>query len=397
MLISPDALLTGLELLDSQDFYHPRNQRIFTEIERLDRQGFPVDISTVSGDGFCAADLILLVSNCPTTRNAPKYAEIVKDHSLSRRLMAVGENISAWARQESPETALEAAESAVMEIGVGRGTHPPVEASEAITAFMDTLTVTDRIGIPTGIASLDRILHGLKPSTFTILGARPSMGKSAFAVQLAHYVSAGVPVLMFSLEMSEAELAQRLIALYGTVPAHHIRGANLTLQDNKEVDEIVKDMEKRQLLIDDNPRVTVHDIRSRARRVKQQHGLGLVVIDYLQLLTSRKGENRQVEVAEMSRALKIMARELDCPVLALSQLSRGLEARQDKRPMLSDLRESGALEQDADIVLFLHREGLYDSKVPDTQAELLVSKHRSGPVGKTTLAFSPEACRFTDI
>jgi replicative DNA helicase len=394
MLLSPDALLTGMELCNAEDFYHPKHQRIFSEMVRLDKIGAPVDPSTVVGDGFDGADLIQLTTNCPSVRNASRYAEMVAGHALSRRIIALGEQAQAWGRSESPETALEALESAVMEVGVGKDRGSVSNASEAITAFMSTLHEDDRNGIPTGWAPLDRILHGLKPATLTILGARPSMGKSAFAVQLAHHVSGGLPVLLFSLEMSQAELAQRLVALYGTIPSHRIRSASLTFEDHQEWQRIVKDMENHTLLIDDNPRMTVHDIRSRARRVKQQQGLGMVIIDYLQLLTSKKGESRQVEVAEMSRALKIMARELDVPVVALSQLSRSLESRTDKRPMLSDLRESGALEQDADQVLFLFRAGVYDRSVPESQTEVIVAKHRSGPVGFAALTFDAEACKF---
>ena len=255
-------------------------------------------------------------------------------------------------------------------------------------------------GIGTGYIDVDKILSGLQPSTLTIVGARPGMGKTSFALGMLVHVGANErkPALMFSLEMSHLELTQRLLASESGVDSKKMKLGQLSEGDWKKVTNQVSRLSQAPIYIDDNPHLTVMDIRSRARRLKKQHGeLGLVMIDYLQLMTGRtKAENRQVEVAEMSRGLKILARELNCPVIALSQLSRGLESRQDKRPMLSDLRESGSLEQDADIVMFLYRESEYDPQA-SPEAEVIVAKHRNGPTDNAKLVWRGHLARFDNL
>ena len=259
-------------------------------------------------------------------------------------------------------------------------------------------------GTATGYTDVDHILLGLQPSSLTIVGARPSIGKTSFALGILTHVGAVLrrPALLFSLEMSHLELSQRMLASEARVDAQRMRTGQLGDADWQKVSRAITRLAEATIFVDDNPHLTVMDVRARARRVKKQHGdLGVVVVDYLQLMSSRtRAENRQVEVAEMSRGLKILARELECPVVALSQLSRNLEQRADKRPMLSDLRESGSLEQDADVVLFLYREEAYDADAPVEKrglAEVLVSKHRNGPTGHANLAFLAQYARFDNL
>jgi len=259
-------------------------------------------------------------------------------------------------------------------------------------------------GLETGYKSLDLILQGLQPHSFTIVGARPSMGKTAFALGILTHVGAVVkrPALFFSLEMSKLELTERILASTARIDSAKLRTGDLSEADWSRAQDAFTYLQTAKVFIDDNPVLTVMDVRARARRIKQQNGdLGVVIIDYLQLMTNRgRSENRQVEVSEMSRALKILARELGCPVIALSQLSRALEARQDKRPMMSDLRESGSLEQDADVVLFLFRPEQYAQEVPNEQkaeAEVIVGKNRNGPTKTAYLTWRGEFARFDSV
>jgi len=273
------------------------------------------------------------------------------------------------------------------------------ERIEEIANRSETMT-----GTATGYTDVDKILAGLQPASLTIVGARPAMGKTSFALGMLTQVGAidQKPALLFSLEMSHLELTQRLLASEARVDAQKMRTGRLSESDWSKVSGALTRLSGSPIYIDDNPHLTIMDIRARARRLRKQHGeLGIIIIDYLQLMTSRSNaENRQVEVAEMSRGLKILARELNTPVVALSQLSRGLEARQDKRPMLSDLRESGSLEQDADVVMFLYREEVYDQEAaPERRglAEVIVAKHRNGPVGSANLAFLSQYARFDNM
>ncbi len=256
-------------------------------------------------------------------------------------------------------------------------------------------------GVPTGYGELDYLLSGLQPSNLIVVGARPSMGKTAFALGLATHAASnhGVPVLFFSLEMSHLEIAQRVLAAEARLDVTKLRNGRLLDSDWPRISSAIGRIDTAPLFIDDNPNVTIMDIRAKARRMRSSDGIGLVVIDYLQLMTGRtSAENRQVEISEISRGLKILARELQLPVVALSQLSRGLEARADKRPMLADLRESGAIEQDADVVMFIYRDELYNPDSADRgTAEVLVAKHRNGPTGSARLAFIANYAKFGDL
>jgi replicative DNA helicase len=350
-------------------------------------------------------------SSTPSSANALHYAVIVHEMATLRRLIAVSGEITdlAYSAPANVIDVVDEAEQKVLEISDRRSTdslrllEPLLDESlNRIQELADTSqTIT---GTPTGYKDLDKVLAGLQPQSLSIVGARPGMGKTSFALGILSYV--GVverrPALLFSLEMSHLELTQRLLSSEAKVDAGKMKVGRLNDTDWARVSSAVTKFSKAPIYIDDNPRLTVMDIRARARRLRKQHGdLGIVIIDYLQLMSGRAGaESRQVEVAEMSRGLKILARELNCPVIALSQLSRQLEARQDKRPMLSDLRESGSLEQDADIVMFLYREEKYDNDCPPDRkgiAEVIVAKNRNGPTDKIDLAFIGQYARFDNM
>ncbi|HVB00992.1 MAG TPA: replicative DNA helicase, partial [Acidimicrobiales bacterium] len=301
--------------------------------------------------------------------------------------------------------AVDQAETMVFEVAQRRTVDSVAPISYLLDQTLDRLEqLIDRgeeiTGVPTGYTDLDRLLAGLQPSNLVVVGARPSMGKTAFALGAAvHAALTGLPVLFFSLEMSHLELAQRVLSAEARVDATRMRNGRLLNTDYTKVTNAISRLSAAPLHIDDNPNVTVMDIRARARRMKSREGLGLVVVDYLQLMSGRNSaENRQVEISEISRGLKILARELNIPVVALSQLSRTLESRADKRPMLADLRESGAIEQDADVVMFIYRDELYNRETAERgSAQIIVSKHRSGPTGSVELAFVENYARFANM
>ncbi|HXW39148.1 MAG TPA: replicative DNA helicase, partial [Acidimicrobiales bacterium] len=352
---------------------------------------------------------VSLQANTPSPGNAENYARIVEEHALLRRLVSVAGEITelGYSMPTDVDDVLDRAETMVFEVGERR-------ASDSVTALRDLLgesldhlerlyehqeTVT---GLATGYVDLDEQLSGLQPSNLIVVGARPSMGKTSFALGLVAHagVRLGQPVLLFSLEMSHLELTQRMLSAEARVDATRLRTGRLREADWPKIGNAISRMSEAPIFIDDNPNLTVMDIRARARRIKSRHGLALVVVDYLQLMTGRsRVENRQVEVSEISRGLKILARELQVPVVALSQLSRALEARQDKRPMLADLRESGSIEQDSDVVLFIYRDEMYNSESPETvgTAEVIVAKHRNGPTGHVRLAFIGHHARFDNM
>jgi replicative DNA helicase len=420
MLLSNDAASAAMEICESTDFYKPAHGHIFSAIRALFERGEAVDAVTVTDElrrsGLLEAvgDPALLVSlqaNTPSIANALHYAKIVEEHSLLRRLVGVAGEIAdiGYSVPEDVAGAVDRAEQMVFDVNqrrtmvsiqsLGDLLGPSLDRIEMLANRHDSIT-----GLATGYVDLDEMLAGLQPSSLTIVGARPSMGKTSFALGIVAH--AGVvsrkPVLLFSLEMGHFELTQRILASEALVDAHRLRIGQLQEPDWPKVSRAISRLSDAPIFIDDNPNLTVMDIRARARRLKKKEGeLGLVVVDYLQLMTGRqRAENRQVEVAEISRGLKILARELEVPVVALSQLSRGLEARADKRPMLSDLRESGSLEQDADVVVFIYREEQYDADAPLDRrgvADIIVAKHRNGRTGTIQLAFRTQYARFDNM
>jgi replicative DNA helicase len=415
LLLSRDVVGNVAELgLQVDHFYKPAHQHIYAAVRGLMATGQPVDVITVADDlrrnGLLdeiggAQALLDLQNATPAVSNATRYAKIVQDTALLRRMIAVASEIAELAYDEPDDVtkALDEAETKVFEVAEDRVIDSTRPLGELLPVAMDRLQETfargDAItGTATGYNDLDEILSGLQPSTLNIVGARPAMGKTAFGLGIATHVAttARKPVLFFSLEMGHAELTQRILSSEARVDSQKLRNGRLIESDWTKIGRAINRLEV-PLYLDDNPRVTVMEIRAKARRMKARHGgIALIIIDYLQLMSGGGNtENRQLEVSEISRGLKILARELDAPIIALSQLSRNLETRADKRPMLADLRESGSLEQDADVVMFLYRDEVYNRDSPDKgSAEVIIAKHRSGPTGAVKLVFNGAYTKF---
>jgi replicative DNA helicase len=418
MLLSRDAIVSAVEVqLDADDFYKPSHGHVYDAITSLYAQGEPADPVTVA-DELARADLleavggpavlISLQAGTPAIGNAGRYARIVEEHALLRRLIAVAGDIAeiGYSLPDDIPGAVDQAEALVFDVAERRVTDsisalrdllgPHLDHLEALFEHDEAVT-----GVPTGFIDLDQQLAGLQPSNLIIVGGRPGTGKTSFALGMAAHaaMSAHVPVLVFSLEMSHQELTHRLLSSEARVDATRMRNGRLLESDWPKITNAIGRLAEADIYIDDNPRLTVMEIRAKARRLKSRHGLGMIVVDYLQLMSGRSdAENRQVEVSEISRGLKILARELEVPVVALSQLSRNLESRADKRPVLADLRESGSLEQDADVVIFIYRDEVYNRDSPDRgTAEIIVAKHRNGPTGVTNLAFLDHYTRFANM
>ena len=417
MLLSSEAVSVAYETVQPEDFYRPLHGQIFGAIIALTNAGEPVDYVTVQAKlqerGAVAVELAVLSAlqmNTPSASNAQHYAELVREKAQQRRLIAVAGEIvdEAYVATEDVVGLIDEAERKINAIGDARKIDSVSPLQRLLLSEADILEergeTRGRInGLETGYKSLDLVLQGLQPSSMTIIGARPGTGKTAFALGVLIHVGAVVkrPALYFSLEMSRQELAERILASTARIDSSKLRTGDLSDADWNRAHEAFGYLQSAKVFIDDNPALTVMDVRARARRIKQQNGdLGVVIVDYLQLMSSRgRAENRQVEVSDMSRSLKILARELQCPVIALSQLSRKLEDRADKRPMMSDLRESGSLEQDADVVLFLFRPEQY-GEVPNDKkadAEIIVGKNRNGPTRTAHLTWRGEFARFENV
>jgi replicative DNA helicase len=414
-LLSRDAIGVVGELgLTVRDFYSPAHQNVFDAVQSLYSSSGPVDVVTVADElrrnGLLdeiggIERLNELQDATPSVSGAEHYARIVMDTALLRRLIHTAGEITdlAFGEPDDVVKAVDLAESKMFQVAEDRAVDSTRDIQVLLNEAMDQLeenyergdTIT---GAATGYDDLDELLSGLQPSTLNIVGARPAMGKTAFGLGLATHIAKhdGRPVLVFSLEMGHAELTQRILSSEAKVDSTKLRTGKLSETDWSKIGLAVGRLEV-PLFLDDNPQVTVMEIRSKARRIKSQHGgLAVIVIDYLQLMSGHgRPENRQLEVSEISRNLKVLARELEVPIVALSQLSRNLEARADKRPMLADLRESGSLEQDADVVMFLYRDEVYNADSPDKgSAEVIVAKHRSGPIGTKRLVYLGPYTRF---
>jgi len=416
MLLSRDAIAAALESCSAADFYRPAHARIFEAVTALYGRGEPADAVTVAEhlrrtgtleDAGGPALLVSLQANTPAVSSASRYARIVEEHALLRRLIGVSQEIAeiGYSLPDDVAEAVDRAETLVFEVAQRRTTDSIESLQELLSKSLDRLEElagrTESVtGVPSGFDDLDELLAGLQPSNLVVVGARPSMGKTAFALGVAaHAALRGEPVLFFSLEMSHLEIAQRVLSAEARVDAARMRNGRLTDSDFNKISHAIGRLSNAPLFVDDNPNLTVMDIRAKARRMKSRTGLGLVVVDYLQLMSGRQAaENRQVEISEISRGLKILARELQIPVMALSQLSRNLESRTDKRPMLADLRESGAIEQDADVVMFIYRDEVYNPESAERgAAEVIVAKHRNGPTGVVQLAFVGTYARFASM
>jgi len=419
MLLSRDAITAAVEArVDAADFYKPAHGHMFEAVMGLYGQGEPVDPVTLAEElrraGLLDAmggkgALLRIQAGTPASANAGHYAQIVGELALLRRLIAVAGEIAETAYSEPDDVTdtLDRAEALVFEVAERRVSESLVGLAASLQVTLDQLEQMygrdDHItGVPTGYHDLDDILLGLQPSNLIVVAARPGQGKTSFALGAAANVAleARKPVLFFSMEMGHLELTKRMLAAEAKVDARKLQTGNIPEADWSRLSHAVGRLAEAPLLIDDNPHCTVMEMRAKARRTKAKSGdLGLIVVDYLQLMSSpRRAESRQVEVAEMARGLKILARELDCPVMALSQLNRQLEYRQDKRPMLADLRESGSIEQDADVVCFIYRDEEYN---PESEhrgtAEIIVAKHRNGPTGSSRLAFLNHLTKFANM
>jgi replicative DNA helicase len=392
MLLSRDAIVEAVQVCSADDFYKPAHGHIFEAICALYSQGEPADTVTVADELRRAgvldaiggpAALISLEANTPATSNAHRFARIVEEHALLRRLIGVAGQIADFSYDvpEDVEAAVDRAESMVFEVAQRRVTTTTRPLRDLLADQLDRLeSLYERgeaiTGVPTGYTDLDEKLAGLQPSNLVIVGARPSQGKTSFALGIASHaaIEAATPVLIFSLEMSHLEITQRLLCAEARVDATRMRNGRLLDADWPKISHAIGRLGEAPIYIDDNPNITVMDIRAKARRQKAREGLGLVIVDYLQLMSGRAGaENRQVEISEVSRSLKILARELEVPVIALSQLSRNVEMRSDKRPMLADLRESGCLTADTKVLRA-------DSGSEVTMGQLLLSNERNIPV-----------------
>jgi replicative DNA helicase len=414
MLLDKEAVAAAAEVLRGEDFYSDAHKEIFEAILDIYDNGTPVDLVTLAealrqrgtleavGGGTYISDLSMSV---PSTANVGYYIKIVEEKAILRRLISASNDIikESYEASEDLDIIIDHAEKKIFDISQRKNNR----AFEPIkTILLDTYSKIEEltknkgkiVGVPTGFRDFDMRTSGLNPSDFILIAARPSMGKTSFAINIAQNaaIQSNVPVAIFSLEMSRDQLAQRMLSSEANIELQKIRSGDLSEEDWIKLVHAATPLSQAPIFIDDTPGISVMEVRSKARRLKMEHGLGLLVIDYLQLMSGRgRAESRQQEVSEISRSLKALARELDVPVVALSQLSRGPEARQDHRPMLSDLRESGAIEQDADVVVFLYRDEYYN---PDSEkkniAEAIIAKQRNGPTGTIELVWLGQFTKF---
>ena len=414
MLLDKEAVAAASEVLQGEDFYSDSHKEIFEAILDIYDRGTPVDLVTlaeglrqrgsleaVGGGSYIAG----LSASVPSTANVRYYIRIIEEKSILRKLIAASNSIikESYEASEDLDIIIDHAEKKIFDISQKKNR----QAFEPLkTILLETYSKIEEltknkgkiVGVPTGFRDFDLRTSGLNPSDFVLIAARPSMGKTSFAINIAQNAAVRyqVPVAIFSLEMAKDQLAQRMLSGEANIELQKIRTGDLTEEDWVKLVRAATPLSNAPIFIDDTPGVTAMEVRSKARRLKMEHNIGMVVIDYLQLMSGRgKTESRQQEVSEISRSLKALARELQIPVVALSQLSRGPESRQDHRPMLSDLRESGAIEQDADLVVFLYRDEYYN---PDTEkkniAEAIIAKQRNGPTGTVELVWLGQYTKF---
>ncbi len=413
------------DIISEGDFYRDEHRRIFRQISKLLERAKPADAVTVAesldqaGDGGETGGLAYLgelAVNTPSASNIRRYAEIVRERAILRQLVTAGDEIAGSAFNplgRDPKQLLDEAEAKVFAIAESGFRHQTgfqhinpllTQVVERIQELHDRDNPSDITGVPTGYHDLDGRTSGLQPGDLLIVAGRPSMGKTSFALNMAEHVAieVGLPVAVFSMEMGGAQLAMRMLSSVGRLDAHRVRTGRLTDDEWSRLSFALGKMHEAPLYIDETPALNPIDLRARARRLHRQCGkLGLIVIDYLQLMSSANqggGENRATEISEISRSLKGLAKELSVPVIALSQLNRSLEQRPNKRPVMSDLRESGAIEQDADVIMFIYRDEVYNPDTPDKgTAEIIIGKQRNGPIGTVRLTFMGEYTRFENF
>ncbi|WP_458411521.1 replicative DNA helicase [Schinkia sp. CFF1] len=418
IFLEPSTLTTASEILMPDDFYRSAHSRIFSAMLDISEKGEPVDIVTVTSELADrkqleevggVAYLSELADAVPTAANIEYYAKIVEEKSILRRLIRTATVIATegYNNDDNVESLLNDAEKSILEVANRKNTGGFRNIKDVLVNVYDNIEVLhnrkgDVTGIPTGFVDLDRMTAGFQRNDLIIVAARPSVGKTAFALNIAQNVATKTDenVAIFSLEMGAEQLVMRMLCAEGNINAQSLRTGKMTEEDWTKLTMAMGSLSNAGIYIDDTPGVRVNEIRSKCRRLQQEHGLGMILIDYLQLIqgSGRSGENRQQEVSEISRSLKALARELSVPVIALSQLSRGVEQRQDKRPMMSDIRESGSIEQDADIVAFLYRDDYYDKETENKNIiEIIIAKQRNGPVGTVELAFVKEYNKFVNL
>ena len=408
------------DFVSSEDFYRYDHRLIFQHIARLINSAKPADVITVFESLSSAAKaeevggvayLNALAQNTPSAANIRRYAEIVRDRGILRKLITVADDISGSAfnpQGKEVKQMLDEAESKIFAIAEegARGSQGFQEIQPLLTQVVERIdelynrdNQNDITGVPTGFIDLDRMTSGLQPGDLVIVAGRPSMGKTAFSVNIGEHVAvdSGLPVAIFSMEMGGAQLAMRMLGSVGRLDQHRLRTGRLNDEDWPRLTHAIQKMNDAQIFIDETPSLSSIELRARSRRLARQCGkLGLIIVDYLQLMSANSpGENRATEISEISRNLKGLAKELNCPVIALSQLNRSLEQRPNKRPVMSDLRESGAIEQDADLILFIYRDEVYNPDSPDKgMAEIIIGKQRNGPIGSVRMTFLGHYTKF---
>ena len=418
MLMDKEAVIAASEIIVAEDFYQKQYGIMFESMVELFNEGRPVDLITlqnrlrekdvppeVSSLEF-VGELIAMV---PTSANIRSYANIVREKAMLRKLIRANEEIAntCYAGTEPLEKILADTEKTIFDLLQTRSSGEFVPIRQVALNVLEKIEIASRTqgtvtGIPTGFIDLDYKTSGMQPSDFVLIAARPSMGKTAFVLNLVDHVAVrkGLPCMIFSLEMSKEQLVNRMLAMESNVDSQKLRTGSLTDMDWDAIVEGIGVIGNSKMIIDDTPGISITELRSKCRKMKLEYGLSMVIIDYLQLMSGsgRSGDNRQQEISEISRSLKALAREMNAPVIALSQLSRACETRQDHRPMLSDLRESGAIEQDADVVMFLYRDDYYnkDTETPNI-AEVIIAKQRNGPIGTVNLLWQPEYTKFVNL
>lgn len=421
VFISPDSLITLADDLTPDDFYKPANKIVFKTMLSLLEKGEPIDATTMGSALSNQGDIskiggityiVELVNSTPTSKNVEHYAKLVKEKATLRKMIAdLSDSLSsAYQGDVSIDDIIAKTEKSMLDISnqnTGTGFRNMADILDTHMQIVETRSQTDGVvtGLSTGFVGLDKITTGLHEDNLIILAARPAMGKTALALNIAQYIAVKEkkPVAIFSLEMGAESLIERMLASEGMVEGYHLKTGNLSVEEWSRLVHAQGNLYDAPIFVDDTAGIRISEIRSKARKLAQEMGgLGVIIIDYLQLITGSKGENRQQVVSEISRELKILAKDLKVPVIALSQLSRAVEQRQDKRPMLADLRESGSIEQDADIVAFLYRDAYYQKEQADSQeannvTELILEKNRHGSLGTVKLYFHKEYTKFSSV
>ena len=417
MIMDREAIIVAAELLIREDFYHQQYGVLFEAMVELFNEEKPVDVVTLQNrlrEKDVPAELSSmefvgeLVTSVPTSANIKYYANIVKEKAMLRRLIKVNEDIAnqCYLDRDSVEDIMADTEKQIFNLLQNRSGEDFVPIKQIVISALEKIELASKkkgnvTGIATGFVDLDYRTSGLQPSDLVLVAARPSMGKTAFVLNIAQYVAFhhNLATAIFSLEMSKEQLVNRLFALEARVDAQLLRSGNLADSDWEKLIEGAGTIGKSKLIIDDTPGISISELRSKCRKYKLEHDLKLVIIDYLQLMSgSGRSDSRQQEISDISRSLKGLARELNVPVIALSQLSRQVEQRPDHRPMLSDLRESGAIEQDADVVMFIYRDDYYNKDTVDKNiAEIIIAKQRNGPIGTVNLVWLPQYTKFVNM